>query len=131
MALEIIDWVAIILLFLSSVKTGIGLFSPKTSKQLKKNILIKHYRKAKFIVFPIWLLLGVVCTFLSLKNISVSEFVVAGYGFMALVFFLFFTKKNVIKAFLESITKQSDSWWRLMCVIWLITAIVLFYFILF
>lgn len=131
MVLGIIDWFAIVLLFLSSVKAGIGLFSPKTSKQLKKNIMIKHYRKAKFIVFPLWLIFGAVCAFFSLKNISVSEFVVAGYGFMTLVFFLFFTKKNVIKAFLESVTKQSDSWWRLMCVIWLIITIILFYFILF
>ena len=130
MALEMIEWVALVLLVLGGLKGLVGLINPQFLISTRKNLFLKNYNKWKNIWLTIILVLSLFLLYVSFTSMTVAQFVVAGYAFYLFVMFLFFFKGNALKKAIEEWVKLPSWYWRLVLGVWLLISLVLIWFLL-
>lgn len=116
-----IEWVAVALLAIGIVKMIVGLISPKTLLDFKKNPILKYLMTSQHLISTIVIFMGVILIFFSMgSGISFAEWFVAGFSFYILMIGLFFTQEDVWQGWIKSFSKIPENKFRLIALIWLI-----------
>jgi len=129
MTLNLIDWIAVVLLILGGLKGFFGLVAPSFLKRLSKNVV--NSRRLKNVWISVIGVLTIVLLYFALTTVSVSQFVVSGYAFYLLVMVLVFAGGNSYLNLRKEWMKLPNSWWRLVLGVWFVISLVLLYFVLF
>ncbi len=127
----ITDYTAVVLLALGAAKMIIGIVSPKTLLNYKKNPFSKLYLENKAWRIGIIGVLALFMIYVSfLSNLTLAQWFVAGYT-MLVIFtsFLFFSDK-VLKFMMDYFAKVNRDRFRVFCAAMLVLELVALYIIL-
>lgn len=127
-----IEWVAVVLLAIGIVKMLVGLVSPKSLLDYKKNKMLNYLMSSKHLLTTIVVVIGIILVFFSFgSGISFAEWFVAGFSFYVLMIGLFFTQEDVWQGWIKSFSKIPENKFRVIAIIWLIFSVIGLYLILF
>jgi len=128
----ITEWTAIVILSLGVIKMIVGIISPKSLLDYKKNPsskLIMNNKNARIGIVLVLALFLVYVSFVS--NLSLAQWFVAGYTMLIIAAgFLFFSDK-IMKTIMGWFAKIPENKFRLFCVVMLALELIALYFILF
>ncbi len=127
-----IEWVAIVLLGIGMLKMIVGLISPKTLLDYKKNKILKAFvNNQKLAVWCIAIFGLVLAYFSYISDMSFAEWFVAGMTLYALMFGLLFSQKSMWDGWIKAISKFKANQFRWIAAGWLIFSIIGLYVILY
>jgi hypothetical protein len=129
MAIEsLTEWIAVIIFSLGIIKTLSFTISPKLGKNMTKSI-IKNYPGFKKFVISFGIIVGSLLIYLALKEITLAQLIVGGYGLTLIIFVTLFTAGDGYKKIAQEWVKKSDSWWRKVCLVFLAILLILVYYL--